>query len=70
MDDQIKKARAVERVLFAILLVALFAAGIFYELYRDILPTSKLLGLIFGWMCVAYALYRFALNRVLRKLGF
>ena len=66
--DKHRKARAVERVLFAMLLAALGAAGFFYERFRTEVPGWQLVGLIIAGMCASYGAYRLALNFALRKL--
>jgi hypothetical protein len=67
--DPYRKARAVERLLFALLLVALASAGYCYERFRGEVPSWKLVGLIVAGICAAYAAYRFALHYALEKLG-
>jgi hypothetical protein len=62
------KFRALERVLFAMLLASFGAAGFFYQRFRTEVPDWQLVSLIVAGMGASYGVYRLALTFVLRKL--
>jgi hypothetical protein len=63
-----RKARAAERILFAILPAALSAAGFVYERFRIEVPHWQLIGLICAGMIAIYWAYWLALKLVRRNL--
>ncbi len=67
--DKLRKAKAIERMMFVVLLTALSAGGFYYERLRGDLPSWQLVGLICAGYIVAFGVYRLTLNLVLKKLN-
>ena len=65
-----RAAKAIERMIFVILLIALSAGGFFYGRFRGELPDWQLVGLIVAGYVIAFGFYRIALRWALRKLDY
>jgi hypothetical protein len=63
-----RKVQAIERGLFALLLVVMGAAGATYELLREAMPSWDLVAYIGGGLVASYLAYRAALTLALRRL--
>lgn len=68
--DKHRKAKAIERMMFVVLLCVFGSGGFFYERFRADLPGWQLVGLIIASYVVAFGLYRLALSAALRKLRY
>lgn len=66
--DKPAKAKAIERILFSMLLVALATGGYCYGRFGTEVPKWRLVCLIVAGYVVAGAVHRFALKFALKKL--
>ncbi len=69
MVDKQQKVKAIERGLFAFLLLATFAAGSAFELLRERIPGWYLIAYVCGGLVACYLAYRAALTLAVRRLN-
>jgi hypothetical protein len=63
-----KKIRAIERLLFVVLLIGLAGAGFMYETYKEAVRAVILVPLLIAYMLICYTIYRGMLRLAVRVL--
>ena len=66
--DKINRLLRIERILFALLLIAMSLAGAFYELYKGQMEGILLIALLSIYLLGCYGSYRLLLRAARRKV--